>query len=325
MLKYILGSIVAVILVIGVALAILIPKLLPWAEREIRDAVHRECPSCEFGMGGVTAWFDGLSVSDLHLAGGERGGQWVDFKARRITFSVDYTSLMSDAPRLKGVTLDHPDITFYDGEKSSQRSSGSLDSDKIIINAIFFFGGKFTYVRDVKGTHAVLVIDSIDGDIDPNPDRAIADVRAKIGSDGGFNLRVISPYNKRPLQIDTELEVKDQSLEALSEFFKPNAGVELIGTITKGHARTRLRGDHVSAALFAEYKDFKLRVNKMYDRNSVQTFFTNLGAAIAMREKNKNASAKDKESSVDLTREKGESIVSFILRGLKEAALKVAI
>ena len=85
-----------------------------------------------------------------------------------------------------------------------------------------------------------------------------------------------------------------------------------------------MSGNRVSTLLLAGFKDFKLNVNPMYDRNDIQTFFTNLAAAIALKEKNVDQPREEKVEAVDAEREPGESIVSFILRSWKLAALKVA-
>src|SRR5258707_282966 len=50
---YIFGTILGLAVVIAVACVILIPKLVPWAEKQVREAVHRECKTCEFSMGQV--------------------------------------------------------------------------------------------------------------------------------------------------------------------------------------------------------------------------------------------------------------------------------
>ncbi|MGZ3724084.1 MAG: hypothetical protein ACXVA9_14170 [Bdellovibrionales bacterium] len=326
MFKFLVGTVLGVLAVVIAAGLIVVPKVVAWAEKEVCDAVLLECDGCEFSMGGVGLAWDGLAIKDLHLAGGDKGGQWVDFKARRIILSPVFSTLLSDTPHLRGVTLDHPEVIFTDGEKKSQSHMNTeLDAAKIVIDEIFFYGGIFTYVRDVKGTHAVLTIHNIDGDIDPNPERAVVNVSAQIGKAGSIQLVATTPYTKRPFEVDTDIKVTGQNLEDLSVFFKPNAGVELLGTLTKGHSRSKLRGTHLSSWLFAEYKDFKLHVDKMYDRNDLQKFFTNLGSSIAIAEKNKDKPAEDKIKAVELNREKGESVVGFILRGLKVAALGVSI
>ena len=121
------------------------------------------------------------------------------------------------------------------------------------------------------------------------------------------------------------MSVADQNLGALTDFFKPNAGVELTGTLVKGHSVSKLKGAELTTSLYADYKDFKLKVDKMYDRNEVQTFFTNLGTSIAVREKNHSAPAEEKMKTVESKRKGGESIVSFMLEGLKQASLAVAL
>ena len=322
-------AVVVCVVSLGILLGtIFIPKMVPWAEKTVRDAVKRDCKSCEFSMGPVTLGWQGLGLGDVWLAGGHKDSQRLEFKARRIVVKPEWTTLLGDHPVIEGVTLEHPEVVFYDGEnKSHLKSESAMEGDKsdVMVNAIFVENGTFTYVRNVKGTHAVFKIHNINGDIDPNPDSAVARVRAQVGDSGQVDLTVKSAYTQKPLEIEADMSVADQNLGALTDFFKPNAGVELTGTLVKGHSVSKLKGAELTTSLYADYKDFKLKVDKMYDRNEVQTFFTNLGTSIAVREKNHSAPAEEKMKTVESKRKGGESIVSFMLEGLKQASLAVAL
>jgi hypothetical protein len=310
-LKIALGAVVCVVSLVVLLGTIFIPKLVPWAENQVRAAVRRDCKSCDFSMGPVTLAWKGLALGDIWLAGGHKDSQRVEFKVRRIVISPVWTSLLGDHPVIEN--------------KSHGRPESALETDKsdVTVNTIFVEDGNFSYVRDLIGTHAVFKVHDINGDIEPNPEGAIARIRAQVGGSGNLNLRVSSPYGKQPLALDADMSVDEQSLATLSEFFKPNAGVELTGTLVKGHSLSKLRGAELTTSLYADYKDFKLKLDKMYDHNTVQTFFTNLGTTIAMREKNQSAPTDEKMTTVRSKREKGESLVSFMLRGLKEASLDV--
>lgn len=298
--------------VIGLAFFAFKPKLIHLADERVKKA----CASCELKIGGLGFAFLGLKFTEVSFTGGEKGGQRVEAKVPIAIVS------------LRSLKLLEPHVTFFDGDKPPKEKKDAKDEDgetqkrsyRIVVR-----DGKFTYVRDTKGTHAVLEVLNIDGEMkwgrDPIPGR----IRARVGERGQAEIKGLVYLDKKELEIETDWKVSDQDLSALTGFFKPNAGVELKGLLKRGHATTRMVGPRLTASLFAEFTDFELKVNKMYDRNGLQAFFMNLGTSIAMKEKNLKDAPEDKMKTVNLEREKDESIVSFILRGLKEAAIGVSL
>lgn len=308
--------------------ALLLPgRLEPWAENEIREAIQSRCATCTFTMRELRLHWRGVNARDVEFTGGVAGGQRVQAKIASVLIVPELMSVFSKKPRLRAIHLLEPKVVFYDGPKRTPKTKGQGGDTELPadIHRMFIRDGAFSYIRDVKDTHAELHVTDIRGAIDPDPDLFRAWITARIGRGGSVELKVTSPLKKKPLELISEINLQDQNLEDLSHFFKPNAGVELKGVMTRASGVTHVQGRTQTAKVFAEFKDFSLKVNPMYDRDDVTTFFTNLGTAVAMRSKNTAAPRAEKTETKSLNREAGESLVSFILRGLKEAAIDITI
>lgn len=271
----------------------------------------------------------GVFVHELQILAGQEGEQRLRAQIPRVVLWPRWSKLVIGTISLNRALIERPEIQFFDGpnksaKKSETRTESTQADPSERLSRIQIVGGSFKYIRDVKGTHAELYVHKINARLEIESAVVHGFASAQFGKSGSFDLWVTTSYSK-PLEIDVELKARDQNLEDLSRFFEPNAGVKLEGLLLSGHATAKLRDRHVSATLQADYKDFKLRVNPMYDRNEIQAFFTNLGVAIAVRKKNVDKSKSEKTEAVEIDREKDESIVSFILRGWRDAALKLAI
>ncbi len=298
------------------------PNFEPWLERHIRFELKAACPACEFSMEDVTLSWDGFGLQKVHFTTGT-GQQRLEAEIATIYLYPNVTSLLNGKPRLQNITFDQPKMIFHDeGEKSAQKQSESSFALPPHLH-IQIDNGDFTYIRDVKNTHATLTIEHIQALIGPEADLLRARATAQLGQTESLNLTVSADLHKNPLEATIEMRAKDQDMKVLSDFFEPNAGVKMEGILIAGHVVSQLKGTHVSTQLTMEFKDFKLKVKPMYDRDGVQAFFTNLAAAVALKKKNVGAQEKEKTESIETDREGQESLVSLVLRSWKEAALKI--
>ncbi|MBX3021283.1 MAG: hypothetical protein KF799_06345 [Bdellovibrionales bacterium] len=319
---------VVILLSVVVVIAILnLNQLAPWAERQVRERAKERCPTCTFSLDKLSLSWRGLNLEGLGLSAGARGGQRVEALIPNMTVDLKWSALLNRQLVAERLAMQNPKIVFFDGEKTGAGTgTGTNDSSEgfaVNLKRLDIQNAEFSYIRDVKNTHAELHIHDIDAQIQLTSQNILAEFSGRIGGSGRVNVALTSQRPTTPLHIDCDVHVRDQDLADLSRFFKPNAGVELSGQLLKGEGHIEVRGQKLNATLFTEYKDFKLTTHKMYDRNDLQAFFTNVGADIAMRANNKDLPAAQKRESKTLEREGDESIVSFMLRGLKEAAIDV--
>lgn len=296
------------------------PHLAPWLEQQIRLNLKQACPACEFSMAGADFSWNGFGLQGVVFKTGP-GQQRLEAEVSTVYFYPAVEALLEGRLQLKNITLDQPKMIFLDeGDKSTKKKSESrLEPPPPIYLQID--NGEFTYIRNVKNTHATLTIHHIQALIGPDADVIRGRATAQLGTTENLYLTLTVDPQKNPLEARVEMTAKDQDLKVLSDFFEPNAGVQMEGTLLSGHVVSLLNGSKVSTELTMEFKDFKLKVKPMYDRDGVQAFFTNLAASIAL--KKKNVGAQDKTEKIETEREGNESLVSLMLRSWKEAALKI--
>lgn len=298
------------------------PKIKPWVEDRIQTELKKSCDTCEFSFDDIFLSWRGPAIENIRFKT-RPSGQRLEGEVFSLFAYPRLDSLLVDGEiQLRTVILDQPKITYFDDANNPAPKTDAgfgLPPDV----GIGVHNGEFTYIRDVKGTHAELTIRKIQSRIVTEQEGLHARASAQLGDSGNL-LLTIEAATKTPLEADIALSAKNQNMKDLSTFFEPNAGVKMEGTLLNGNITSKVAGSHVSTTLKMEFKDFKLKVNSMYDRSDIQTFFTNLAASMALRKNNTDAREKDKSTKIEANREKDETLISFILRSWKEAALKVA-
>lgn len=305
------------------------PKYLkPRVEEEISRRLHDKCPTCEFAMASMGWAWRGMALRHVQFRAGEKDGPRVIAEIACLAIRPDLFKLLRGEIEISRIHILRPEVTFRDIEKVkrpvAKRASPNRNGPSFPLRRLVIERGKFKYIREVRGTHAELTIHKIQADAVIKDETLNALAEGQFGTTGDFDLRVAMPIEKRPLEVDIDLSVRDQNLADLTAFFQPNAGVELKGILRKGHASTRLRGSSAQTSLKAEYEKFELKLHKMHDREKWQAFFISLGAKIAMKKENTQAAPHEQREVLATERESGESLVHFVLQSWKKAAIELA-
>ena len=313
---------------VGVLIGIFL-TLEPWLEKQLHTEIQKNCDKCNFRSNGLGVSLSGIKIEEIDFLAGAKDGQQVEFKAASVSVKLRWTSLLRGPLIVKAIVVKEPKVIYFDRDqdpaKSKSKTSNGEPKLPFRLGGLFLRQGHFTYVRELKGTVAELKIRDIDAEVHwEDPARVTAKAKGQIGTSGEVELSVSGLLGEPPLVMDTDIRVRNQNLSDLSQFFEPNAGVALKGVLTGGHAVTKLKGRNLKASVWVEFKDFDLKVSPRPDRSETVAFFTNLGAAIAMQTKNTGDPTEEKMNSVELERGE-ESIVGFILRGIKEAAIPITL
>jgi hypothetical protein len=305
-------------------------------QSKIESLVAKSCETCHLEIQNVddSIFNPGhLILHDLHFTSGEKGSSEVDAKAESITIDFSPTSLLSKKILIYKITSEKLTLLYVNGDRPSKKSSTEND------DATYFFQideselhyGEFKYIRNHQGTSATLHLHDIEIHLDKlgNTEElkqvlAKAKICQRIENSGETKVQIAALIFKRPLDLDVAMQMSEQNLNDLTPFFKKNAGVNLEGILTKGHAEVSVRGAQLHALVQIQYDGLKIKVDPNYDRSPTAAFFTNLATAVGVQKKNLDANPSEQIQPVDLTREAGETLVSFILRGIKEGALKVS-
>lgn len=327
--KYVLP----IITIMAVLLYVMTVKFIaPWiAHAEIIDSVEVSCASCELEVDKVA--FELFSPLQATLSGvkvkvGYDGGSEAIFRIDKIEFDLSYSKSSRRKIVVDFVRIVQPVVTFADGDAVSKKSNrkGEPGPD-VIVEKVEIQNGEFTYIRETKGTSAVLHLHEINGELGPldssREEPAKAHLKTRLEKSGSVEIDILARL-KGPTRVDVSVYIRDQNLADTNPFFKPNAGVTLTGIMEKASGRVRVRDQTAKASVWAVYHGLSLELSPMHDRSPIVAFFTNLGAELAMTDDTTDLDKKNQTQVVEVHREKGERIIGYVLRSLKEAAIKVA-
>jgi hypothetical protein len=309
-------------------------------ERVIESKVEKACAPCELKIGslGLNLFSPGdFTFKNVRFSIGEKDVLEVKASAKAIFFHISIHQLFNRRLWMRGLDIERPDVEVIDGDKKTAKKPDDVPA-KILDFVLLpskFHNGEFKYTRNHMGTAATVQVHEINGGITRLQPRmkelAQVHLRARYETTGRAILNVqMNPFLSPP-KIIVQLNVENQDLQDLSRFLKPNAGVDLKGVMLKAQAVIDVENDvHERATVSVEYKDLKIDVQKEYDRTGLEAFFSTLGTDLSMNKENVGAPAEVQAKQLYLEREDKEdksgkeSIIHFILRGMKEGAMKVA-
>ncbi len=264
-----------------------------------------------------------LTLQDIHITHGTRGLADIEASIPTIAINVDLLALLDDQLIIENLIITKLDVIYTDGELPRPPKAPPGPEDKeakpILVKAVHIDGAKFAYRRVLYKEASLITLNDIQL-------HATVDEEVRVKSNfqleksGNIQLNFNFPVKQKKLTADVQVFIKDQNLADLNVFFKSNDGVILRGIMQKGDGRVVVDGDQAKSRVKAIYKNFDAKLVSNEDQGGLEVFFTNIGIALTTKEKNKSK----KREEVITQREPNESIVHFILTGLKVAALEVA-
>lgn len=324
------------VLFTGAGIAVAVKNYVePQLKLQVEQAARENCPFCQFHLGDLSLSLlvpGRIVFYDIDFSYGDPAATQTTAKIGETRFQLSLPELLQHRLHFENVMLENFSVTVTDGDQKSPTVSVTAAEPKpdyeIYVDPVQFSNGTFQYIRNHDGTTAVVHVNEIDAQLStlsPGANeflRAVATARYE--NSGHCELQISTNPFKKPLDVHIKLAVKDQDLSDLSLFFDPNAGVEMKGKIIDGVGEVFLSGDRLKATDWIVYEGLEAKVKKRSDRSGFSAFFQNLGMDLSMQLKNTELERSAQTKSVELSQENDESIVSFVLRGLKEAAMKVA-
>jgi len=321
-----------VVLLIGLtALWLALPSLIT---HYAMNAVHQQCPHCELQMANPTLSLlhpSHIQMNFFHIIIGDENTLQADVSFHRFSFDLDLREAMRKKYRLENASLDFIWVKITDGDKDdgkkSKGSGGELPD--LQIPRLDITRGTFVYLRVLKGVVSTLDATEIHGPVKnislaDSTTPITAELQSKFQNSGPHLLKLSLKPFAEPAIVDVDLTVHHQDMEGLTKFLMPNDGVELHGELVEGNGFTHMVGRHLHSEVWAEYKDLKVKVHKADDRSPLAAFFTTLGTKLTSKKQNLDTDQENQSRGVAIDREADESVVHFLLRGWKEAAIKVS-
>jgi len=333
------GAIVVAVILVFFASA---PYVLRHSLVKVVQESCKECtlkiPSSDFNP--LTGSFDLEEVDFQYI---KAGSLELSAKIENIEGDISYIDLLRGRVSLATVILKNPKVELVDIEQAPKDSAQKEQSEKgeektpeaetlnFDLSYVAVEQGSFSYINKDKGVVSRLNMGPINGRMEGlgNSDEfkentVYCRLVGRIEKSGEIVLTVNSKVFERPLKVAVDVQAKGQRLSDLNSFFNPFAGLNLVGDLIEGTSQVRLVERNIKASVFARFEKFNVKFSKTRERSSVVTFFMNLAETVVYDNQNLDKNRPAQLKHVEINRKQDESIVGFILRGMKEAALKVA-
>lgn len=308
------------------------PELVRW---RLISEVRAKCETCELSVGSVDLSLlpPALSGRAVSFTGGTPNATVVHAEARNVYVPFSILPLFKRCLRLGRIEIEQLAVEVTEGDLygPSSAKDGSARPLDLEIEGIEVKKSSFTYVREHPGRKGSLEVSGINaaaGPVGTTERLRDKDVKASaeglLEHSGKFKLQVRARFFAKAPDADINLQISGQDLVTLNPFFEPNDGVRLKGLLIEGRASAAIRGASLKASSYVRYKGLIVSIRNNEERGALSAFFQTFLASITVRKQNADDGNYDRTGEVDLERKPEETVISFALRGMKEAAMKVS-
>jgi hypothetical protein len=307
-------------------------------QRQLISFFNESCGSCTLSLDRVRLSVLPLSVilEGVRLSGGDPKTTKVDAEVERIVARSSFRNLIFRSLHFKGIQIQAPNVVVTEGDLPVPPSGPEEGTRRVwVIEGIEVAAGSFTYIR-VFGSgkevrRAIFHVKDIQasvGELGTTPqlrDRmARGQAKGRLESSGGFLLTVEAAPFSKVLKVDVDLQMTEQNLADMSPFFQTTDGIRLAGKLHKGRSLVKVREKKLTGWVQVEYDGLDVQYKETKSRGKISALFSNLVNSIKLHRSTVGKKPADQTRDTELIREPREALIHFILRGMKEGALKVA-
>jgi len=331
--------IVILLFVLSFALLIFTRAIAPGiVRRQLVSSFGETCAGCTLDIDRVHVSLVPVSVilEGVHMNAGDPRATAVDAKADRIIGRTSLYSMALHRLVFRGIQVHAPHVVVTEGDLPLPSSKREEVRRRIfVIEGVELIDGTFTYIR-VFGTgegtrKAALHVKDIQasvGKLGTIPSlldqRVKGEAKGRLENSGHFLLSVETLLLSRVLDVDVDLQMAEQNLADVSRFFQTTDGVKISGILHEGRSSIKVRGKQLGGSARVKYDNLNVQFEKTESHGAISTFLSNLRKSFKLNPSSMDESATDQSGRVELERDTGETLVHFILRGMREAALQVA-
>ncbi len=239
----------------------------------------------------------------------------IEVEVDRIDLDVSLKSLLYGHLHINSLVFRRPQIVLTDTDAPKAKKESTDSPDLPPIDLIQLSEGQFFYRSVTQGAMGEIKVSKISGSID---NLHSANLRALIEKSGKIELRGAGNFFRSPFRGELNMKLEHFDLSELTPFLKIDDGVLLEGKVNFARGLVQINDKQISANVSGNYQKLGIKLLKTGDRSPLEAFLMNLGAKMVLTKDGKN------QAPSSIERHEDESIVHFILRGLKVACLRLA-
>ncbi len=306
-----------------------------WLQEKIIAEVKNNCADCSLSIGKtvLSALPPRIEFEEVKFETGSRKLTHFSVDAHYVRATVSVLPLLRKKVRIRDVHIARPRVLIVNGpgrEPPAKAKANEPDeSDWELLN-IEIVDGFFQFQKLVGRKGALLRIHGIQAEVDrfgnsarsrTEPWKGVA--RGLLENSGKFVLSVAArPLDEIPIA-DVDLDIHNQVLSELNPYFATAEGVRLNGVLLDAVGQAALRGKTLKATVNAKYRGLDIDVQPDPTRNALVAAIATFIASIQLDQENYDSPPELRVKSAEIRQKKNESVIAFVLRGLKDAALKV--
>ena len=328
------AGIAAIFLLVLMVFVFFIPVII---ERKISDGVSENCDSCSFSAKNISLKMSPFSIimKSVYFHGGNEDATAVDADIDQIELPIQFSEIFKKNFILGIITIRGVQVTVTEGDIKNSPSTESDDTQNSTwhysVQEVLIHDCIFHYTRNYRSRSAHLLASNISGTIQSFgttqefiSKKALAEATGRLEKSGSFHLAVNSAIHSKKIDLGVHLQIQNQNLHDLSAFFEARGQIKMKGDLVEGKSNIQIRDKKLSGWVFTRYKDLGIIFEKNQTRSPSATFFANLLQSFKIHSSDLSSRPENQIRSIVLDRENGESIISFILHGMKNAVLHVA-
>jgi hypothetical protein len=302
--------------------------------RRLISAVHESCGTCELSLGRVDISLRPLALSAdrVRFTGGTPNATVVRAEAERVYVPFSLSPWFKGRLRAGRIEIERPAVLVTEGNlrPSASTETGKARPLDLEVEGVEVKNGSFTYVHEQLGRTGRLSVSAINAAVGPvGSSGRLRDAAVEAGADGllersgQFHLQVSAKLFGKAPHADVSLRIAGQELSELNPFFIPNDGIRLKGVLIDGRSTVAIRGARLTSTAYVRYRGLGVHIKKTSERGTFSAFLQSLMASVTMGKQNAAAGNYDRRGAAELERKPKETVISFVLRGMKEAAIEV--
>ncbi|MGZ5074931.1 MAG: hypothetical protein ACXWBL_17440 [Usitatibacter sp.] len=305
-----------------------------WLRPRVENAVNEECRRCGLGIGSLRisllpprATLGGVVYHD-----GNPADSAIELLVESVTVPIPLANAFGGAWRLGVVEVNGLSVVVHEGDAHFPKKNAEPGNGKgFELAGVLVHNGEFTYRKDSPAGGAYLRVHAIEasggplGTDDRYRDQPLdAHADARLEESGAVNLTIAAKFFSDSPHADVDLHLDGLNLAEVNPYFRVEEGVVLSGKLLSSRSLVKVRGGSAVGDVTATFAGLGLKVHANRHRGGLSALLDNIGVKIKVLNANQTSARKDREKEVVTRRHPRESVVSFILRTMREGALRIA-
>lgn len=314
------------------AFNVFLPK---WIGHRIPLSFQNHCNTCRIDLGEVQLRVFPFQIvlKNPHLVQGDPKATEIDARASKLVARVSFFSFFSANIQFQEIRIESLKVVVTEGDikyPPNERKADDAPVKFYSAKETIFVETDFIYRRVYGRETAALHLQHINGKIGEwgtNPPLKLKSTHAEasglLEGSGRFSLKVDSPVFSEVTQADVSLEIHEQNLTRINPFFSKSDGIHFQGKLARGQTSLIVREKTLKSWVRVNYTGLNIRFEENRDRGALSALLSNFAKSVKMRPDNSTRPHAKRESSLEIRRDPNESLLHFIFRGMKLAALQI--